>query len=225
MKQLLIPRALRAMVSTVPRPLVIVLFSSLGLCVCSHLSAPDIDVDAAPTIPQKRMGDASVTPRSPDRPTLPALQRPDSSASSVSRPSPPNGPPPEIARPYDPSSNAQDDIAAALQLARQSKTRVLLVFGGNWCPWCRRLAHTFHNDPAISRELAQNFQVVRVDATGEHNDGLVKRYGSPTKHGVPVIVVLDPDGEMVTTQETGSLERGDRHDPAKVLAFLKRVRL
>lgn len=35
-----------------------------------------------------------------------------------------------------------------------------------------------------------------------------------------MIVVLDADGKRLTTQDTGKLEEGDRHDPNKVLAFL-----
>lgn len=51
-----------------------------------------------------------------------------------------------------------------------------------------------------------------------------QRYGDPMQHGLPVLVVLDGQGRRVITQETGSLEIGDRHDPAKVLEFLRRAR-
>ena len=43
--------------------------------------------------------------------------------------------------------------------------------------------------------------------------------------GVPYLVVLDTEGKVVTKQETGALEEGDHHDPAKVLAFLEKWRL
>jgi hypothetical protein len=33
-------------------------------------------------------------------------------------------------------------------------------------------------------------------------------------------VVLDADGRLLVTQETGVLESGQGHDPVKVLAFL-----
>ncbi len=36
-----------------------------------------------------------------------------------------------------------------------------------------------------------------------------------------MIVVLDADGKHLTTQDTGKLDQGHYHDPAKVLAFLK----
>ena len=43
------------------------------------------------------------------------------------------------------------------------------------------------------------------------------------RHGLPVLVVLDAAGRPLTTQDTGALEDGKTaHDPAKVLAFLRR---
>jgi hypothetical protein len=40
--------------------------------------------------------------------------------------------------------------------------------------------------------------------------------------GVPYLTVLDASGKKLTDQDTGSLEIGDKHDPAKVLAFLEK---
>ncbi|HXT58268.1 MAG TPA: hypothetical protein VN699_06515 [Pirellulales bacterium] len=54
----------------------------------------------------------------------------------------------------------------------------------------------------------------------KHNADILKRYGNPDKHGLPLLVVLDADGEQLTTKDTEELEEGDHHDPAKVLAFL-----
>ena len=36
-----------------------------------------------------------------------------------------------------------------------------------------------------------------------------------------LVLVLDAEGNQLTTQDSGKLEEGDHHDPAKVLAFLK----
>lgn len=133
-------------------------------------------------------------------------------------------PPPEVARPYDDEADAEADIAAAV--ARAGSGRVLLVFGANWCVWCRRLEHVLQNDAAVGSAL-EGFEVVHVstgDRRSGHQEELNTRYGNPMENGLPVIVVLDGQGEMVTTQETGSLETGDRHDPAKVVEFLNRVR-
>lgn len=136
-------------------------------------------------------------------------------------------PPPETARPYDESANAEADIAAALAASRSDGKNVLLVFGANWCPWCRRLEHTLTQNQAVRTELERGFRVVHVD-TGARGTGknaeVAARYGDPTRLGLPVIVVLRPDGSVAATQNTGDLEEGDRHDPDAIVAFLRRVR-
>lgn len=137
------------------------------------------------------------------------------------------GPPPEVARPYDENADASAEIARALERARSDGKRVLVLFGGNWCKWCRRLEHTLRNEPRVRDAIAAGFHVVHVD-TGARRSGrnaaINERYGNPMQHGLPVLVVLRPDGQLHTTQETGALERGDRHDPERVLAFLARAR-
>jgi hypothetical protein len=69
--------------------------------------------------------------------------------------------------------------------------------------------------------LKNDFAVVLVDVNKEHNKVVDTKYGHPTRFGLPVIVVLDADGKMLTTQDTGKLEEGDHHSPEKVMAFLK----
>jgi thiol:disulfide interchange protein len=129
--------------------------------------------------------------------------------------------PPEIARPYE------EGVDAAVSRAHADGKRVLLMFGANWCVWCRRLSWVFENEPSVRAALADGWHVVHVD-TGTRgsptNAALVQRYGNPLQHGLPCLVVLDGAGQLVHTQETGSLESGDRHDPARVLAFLTRFR-
>ncbi|MAC27050.1 MAG: hypothetical protein CMN31_13945 [Sandaracinus sp.] len=133
------------------------------------------------------------------------------------------GPPPEVARPYEEGVDAQAAIDAAV--AGADGKRVLLMFGANWCPWCRRLEHTFRNAPAVSAKLAEAYELVHVDVgprDSDRNREVARRYGDPLSRGLPCLVVLDEEGEVAHVQETGSLEVGDRHDPAKVLAFLER---
>ncbi|HJL32999.1 MAG TPA: hypothetical protein RMI62_28170, partial [Polyangiaceae bacterium LLY-WYZ-15_(1-7)] len=69
------------------------------------------------------------------------------------------------------------------------------------------------------------YELVHVDVgprDSDRNREVARRYGDPLSRGLPCLVVLDEEGEVAHVQETGSLEVGDRHDPAKVLAFLER---
>lgn len=125
---------------------------------------------------------------------------------------------------YDTRADAQVEIDAALQTAGQEHKNVLLMFGANWCVWCHRLHHTLTSDPAVATALKRDFVVVMIDVNPRNgpprNAAVNERYGNPIQHGLPVLVVLGPDGTRLTTQETGALEEGNGHSPAKVLAFL-----
>ena len=79
-----------------------------------------------------------------------------------------------------------------------------------------------NTNAAVSRIVKAHYVVVLIDVDKGHNADVVKQYDSPTRFGLPVLVVLDSDGKRLTTQDTGQLEQGDRHDPAKVMAFLEK---
>ena len=130
--------------------------------------------------------------------------------------------PTKTARPaiYNEDADGGKQIAEALAAAKKENKRVLLQFGANWCGWCHKLHKLCESDAEIAAKLKANYIVVLVDVNKGHNSDVDKRYGNPTQFGLPVIVVLDADGKALVTQDTGKLEVGDHHDPAKVLAFL-----
>ncbi len=121
---------------------------------------------------------------------------------------------------YDESADGAKQIEEALARVKKENKRVLLMFGANWCGWCHRLHQLFESDAQIAAKLKQDFVVVLIDVNKSHNADVNQRYGNPTRFGLPVLVVLDAEGKALTTQDTGKLEEGDHHDPAKVLAFL-----
>ncbi len=126
---------------------------------------------------------------------------------------------------YDTQADAKVDIAQALHDAKAQQKHVLVMMGANWCIWCRRLHAMMESDPAVARLLKQKYLVVNVDVNQrdgkKRNLDVNERYGNPIQFGLPVLLVLDADGHLLVTQETGALEDGkDAHDPAKVAAFL-----
>ena len=44
----------------------------------------------------------------------------------------------------------------------------------------------------------------------------------PKVKAYPHLFVLDKSGKLIHSQDTGELETGDHHDPAKVIPFLKK---
>lgn len=121
---------------------------------------------------------------------------------------------------YDESADGFEQIATALATAKSANKRVLLQFGAEWCGWCHKLHRLCASDDEIAHMLDANYVVALIDVNKGHNKDIDEKYGHPTQHGLPVIVVLDADGGQLTTKDTAELEEGDHHDPAKVLAFL-----
>jgi thiol:disulfide interchange protein len=121
---------------------------------------------------------------------------------------------------YDESADGSKQIADALALAGKDGKRVLLQFGANWCGWCHKLHSLCATDKDIAARLKSDFVVVLIDVNKGHNSEVDAKYGHPTKFGLPVLVILDADGKQLTTKDSGELEEGNHHSPAKVLAFL-----
>ena len=125
---------------------------------------------------------------------------------------------------YDESADAKSQIAEALKRAGRENKRVLVMFGANWCGWCYKLHDVFKEDPAVGKTLQYEYERVMVDiGRRDKNLDIATGYGvALEKEGVPFLTVLDAGGKVLANQETGSLEAGERHDPEKVQAFLKR---
>ena len=121
---------------------------------------------------------------------------------------------------FDPARDADADIRAAVAEAARSGRRVLLDVGGEWCIWCRRLDTLFttHDDLRTFRDA--HYVVVKVNWSPENkNERVLSRY--PKVAGYPHLFVLDADGTLLRSENTGELEKGKGHDPLKVMAFLK----
>lgn len=137
-------------------------------------------------------------------------------------PAKPAGKPPR-APIYDEKADARAQINAALIKAKKENRRVLVQWGANWCGWCHLLHETCASDKDIKKELLYEYDVVLVDiGRFDKNMDIAAEYKADLKaSGVPFLTVLDADGKVIANQDTGSLEEGDHHDPAKVMAFLK----
>ncbi len=125
---------------------------------------------------------------------------------------------------YDPGADIKTQITAALKTAGLENKNILLLFGGNWCPWCHRLHALFGADKQIKKILAEHYIVLLVDV-GEKPDqplnrDLVDLY-RVKDFGYPALAILDKAGRLLCSQSTGVLEKDKGHDPTKVLAFLQ----
>ncbi len=122
---------------------------------------------------------------------------------------------------FDPSRNTAKDIAVAVKTAKAQHKHVLLDVGGNWCIWCKKLNACMEGDQAIAKLLKDKYVVVKVNwSPDSQNTSVLSKY--PKIEGYPHLFILDATGKLLRSQPTDALEAGDHHDPAKVLAFLKK---
>ncbi len=121
---------------------------------------------------------------------------------------------------FDPTRDSAKDIEAAIKKATKEKKRILLDVGGNWCSWCHKLDYLFKSNKEIGNML-KKYVVVKVNYSQDNeNKAVLSKY--PTIPGYPHIFVLEKDGTLLHSQDTGLLETGDHHDPEKVMEFLKK---
>ncbi|HLY25990.1 MAG TPA: thioredoxin family protein [Aggregatilineales bacterium] len=121
---------------------------------------------------------------------------------------------------YKPDGDPFVALAQAKTEATQSGKRILLEVGGDWCIWCHKLDHFFAENPDVADFLDQHFVVLKVHySTQIPNTAFLSQY--PPVAGYPHIFMLDAQGSLLHSQNTGDLETGDHHDRAKVFAFLR----
>ena len=124
---------------------------------------------------------------------------------------------------YNPSADAEKDIAAAVKKAKAENKYVLLQGGGNWCSWCIEFARFCKADPAIDSVMKSAFVWYHLNWSKENkNNKVFAKYGYPQRFGYPVFIILNGKGERINTQNSEYLEDGRKsYNAEKVKAFLE----
>jgi len=126
---------------------------------------------------------------------------------------------PQLPTRFDPARDAALDLETALQIARATRRRVLAEVGGEWCTWCHIMDRFFVAKPELRELRDANYVVLKVDYSKEHpNREFLARW--PKVAGYPHFFVLDADGSLLRSQDTGALEDGQDYDPVAFRAFL-----
>jgi len=121
---------------------------------------------------------------------------------------------------YPDPSQAKHDIAAALKAAAATHRRVLLDFGGNWCPDCQVLDIYFH-DARNKPILDANYVLVPVNiGTEDANLDIASKYGIDIKKGVPALAVLSERGTLIYSQREHQFSAMRTMQSSSVTEFL-----
>lgn len=127
--------------------------------------------------------------------------------------------PAKVAGPFNPQENVAAAFKAAKAEARKSGRKILVDVGGNWCPWCRRLHAFWDEQPGLKQVRDAHYVFLMVNYSPENkNEAFLKRY--PKIPGYPHFFVLDAEGVLLQSQDTGVLEQGEGYSPAKIQEFL-----
>jgi len=122
---------------------------------------------------------------------------------------------------YDPKRNAARDIDDAVVEAKRTNRRILLEVGGEWCSWCHTLDQFFETHADLTALRDKNFVMVKINFSEENpNQEVLSRYGAI--NGYPHIFVLESDGKLLHSQDTGVFEEGKGYVLERLTDFLNR---
>ena len=98
--------------------------------------------------------------------------------------------------PYNERADATKDVDDAFARARASSKRVVIDFGGNWCPDCRILSGVLERRE-VKPFVEANFEMITVDVGRlDKNMHIPERFGAKVT-GVPWLVIAEPDGTVI----------------------------
>ena len=122
---------------------------------------------------------------------------------------------------YKPEEKAEQEISVAVRQARAEGKHVFIQIGGNWCIWCARFNDFVSNDAKIDSIIKAGFVVYHLNYSKEnYNAKLLAKYGYPQRFGFPVFLILNGEGKLIHTQNSGYLEDGKKsYDRDKVIEF------
>ena len=132
-------------------------------------------------------------------------------------------------QPYNESADAKLDIKQALAQATVAHTPVIVVFGANWCGDCQMLNKAMKTGTSAPL-LAHDFQIVKVNVGHfdknvgyDKNADIAESYGVPLKKGIPAVVILSNQNQVLYATRDGEIADARRMGEDGVYKFFKRV--
>ncbi len=122
---------------------------------------------------------------------------------------------------FDPAADPFKDLTSVIEKAGKENKRIILDVGGEWCIWCHRLDIFILQDEEIKNYLEENFITLKINYSKENkNEKFLGQY--PKVEGYPHMYVLEKDGKLLHSQNTGLLEKEKSYDKEKIMEFLKK---
>jgi thioredoxin 1 len=126
--------------------------------------------------------------------------------------------------PYDEHADARTEIERMLECAREEQKPLLLMFGANWCEWCRGLDQILGKDKELSKLADHTFLRLNVDIGDyDRNLDVAEQYGLKDLDdtGIPMLVVLRPDGSVKERKSADDFVVGSHYAKSSLRRFLQ----
>ena len=125
----------------------------------------------------------------------------------------------EEPQPFDETANAMRDVDRAIERAKTSGKRPLLVLGGNWCHDSRGLAKKFQTK-RLSALIDENYELVWIDVGNkDRNLDVPKRFGVERIIGTPTILILSPEGALLNADSVHDWRTADSRSIDETLDY------
>jgi thiol:disulfide interchange protein len=123
---------------------------------------------------------------------------------------------------YSPTANAAKELDSVIAKAAKENKQVLVQIGGNWCVWCIKLHNFIDSNTDLKRKIEMDYVVYKLNFSKENqNDSLMQKFKNPQRFGFPVLLVLDSNGNLLHTQDTGFLEENESYSKKKLYMFVE----
>ncbi len=122
---------------------------------------------------------------------------------------------------YDAARNPAQDLQDAMREAARTKRRILLEVGGDWCVWCNIMDGLFESHPGLQNLRDSRYVRVKINFGKDNpNEEFLSHY--PRIAQYPHFIVLDSQGKLLESRDTGAFEHGRTYNSKKLAAFLKK---
>jgi thiol:disulfide interchange protein len=126
---------------------------------------------------------------------------------------------PAYSQGYDPGRNPFADGRAALKLAKDTRRKVLIEVGGDWCSWCHVLDRFLGEHPLLQVQLNETFVLLKVNVD-ETNDNAEFLSAFPGALGYPHMYVTDSEGNILFSQDTAEFLDNGKYSEQRFQLFL-----
>lgn len=122
---------------------------------------------------------------------------------------------------FNPAADPFEDLKITVEDAGKFNKRIILDVGGDWCLWCHRIDAFMNNNEEIKSLLEKNFIILKVNFSKENkNEKFLSQF--PAIEGYPHFFVLEKDGKLLHSQNTGELEQDKDYSKEKFIDFLNK---